>query len=146
MLVMLGGCASHESLPTYYVLTPAAAARPASGNHSGARIFIRRVTLPGYLDSTRIASRRENDQIEYSPTAFWAEGHREGFGRALADALARRPGVGAVSAPPLGIPPARDYDLVVEIERFEGDDQRRGRPGRALATVSSRIIRADFIA
>ncbi len=121
-LLALGGCASREASPTYYVLTPAETAASATGNHRGARIFIRRVTLPGYLGSTSIASRRTNNQIEYSSTAFWGEAHREGFGRALADALSRQPGIGAVSAPPLGIPPQRDYDLVVEVERFEGDD------------------------
>ena len=121
-VLAVAGCASHEALPSYYVLTPAETADSVTGNHRGTRIFIRRVTLPGYLESTSIASRRANNQIEYSSTAFWGEGHREGFGRALADALSRRPGIGAVSAPPLGIPPQRDNDLVVEIERFEGDD------------------------
>ena len=44
-LLALGGCASREASPTYYVLTPAETAASASGNHRGARIFIRRVTL-----------------------------------------------------------------------------------------------------
>ena len=123
-LMVLGGCASHEALPSYYVLTPGPAASPptAAAGHRGTRIFIRRVTLPGYLQPTKIASRRADSQIEYSATALWAEGLREGFGHALAEALSRRPNIGAVSAPPLGVPPPRDYDLVVEVERFEGDD------------------------
>ena len=119
-----GGCASREPLASYYVLTPttAAASGPNTARPRGVRIFIRQVTIPGYLQPTKLASRRGDGQIEYSSTAFWAEGHREGFGRALADALSRQPGIAAASAPPQGIAPLRDYDLVVEVERFEGDD------------------------
>lgn len=117
-----GGCASREPLASYYVLTPATASASNTARPRGARVFIRQVTVPGYLQPTRLASRRGDGQIEYATSASWAEGHREGFGRALADALASQPGIAAASAPPQNVPPPRDYDLVVEVERFEGDD------------------------
>ena len=116
------GCASKEKLPSFYALTPPASNASSSVSLSGQRIFIRHVTIPGYLQPIKIASRRGDGQIEYSSTALWAGTLRESFGRAVADALEQQPGIRAVSAPPMPIPPPRDYDLVIDLERFEGND------------------------
>jgi uncharacterized lipoprotein YmbA len=122
VLAWLGGCASHEALPTYYVLTPPAAAGPTTARIHGTRVFIRRVTIPGYLQTTKLASRLADSEIDYSPTARWAEPLAEGISHALADALSRQPEIGSVSTPPLAVPLARDFDLAINIESFEGDE------------------------
>jgi uncharacterized lipoprotein YmbA len=141
LAVVCSGCASKEPLPSFYVLGSPAAVAPASIRATDPRIFIRRVTLPGYLQPTTIASRRADAQIEYSATALWAEGLRGGFGRALADALAQRPGIGAVSLPPISLLPTRDYDLDVEVERFEGNDA-----GEVILEASWQLCRPESAA
>lgn len=119
-LLILTGCASKEAMPDYYVLTPPAAA--GAGSTRGVRLFIRAVNVPGYLNTTKLVSRRGETQIEYAPAARWAESLPEGIKRALTASLTQQRGIGAVSATPYGIPPARDYDLKIDVERFEGDD------------------------
>ncbi len=135
-LLLLGGCASREPLPEYYVLTPPGAA--ASGSTHGIRVFIRAVNVPGYLNTAKLVSRRGATQIEYAPAARWSENLGEGIKRALMASLAQQPGIGAVSATPYGIPPARDYDLTIDVQRFEGDDA-----GNAAATLRWTLFRPE---
>jgi uncharacterized lipoprotein YmbA len=125
-LMVMAGCASHEPLASYYVLTSDAAAGARSGTQAGihgARIFVRRVDVPGYLQTTKFTSRQADNQIEYSTAAQWAEPLNEGIAAALAGAINRTSRATVVGAIGGGVPPERDDDLKVEIERFEGDDQ-----------------------
>jgi uncharacterized lipoprotein YmbA len=124
--LLVAGCASHEPLTTYYVLTQDAAAGAKSGTQAGihgARVFIRRVDLPGYLQGTRLAARRADNQVVYSPTAQWAEPLSQGIADATAGAMDRTARVTVVGVIGGGIPPAREYDLKIDVERFEGDDK-----------------------
>lgn len=134
--LILAGCASNEALPRYYVLTPPTAA--GAGSTRGVRVFIRAVNVPGYLNTSKLASRRGATQIEYAPAARWAENLPEGIKRALMASLTQQRGIGAVSATPYGIPPARDYDLKIDVERFEGDDA-----GNAVAALRWTLYRPE---
>jgi uncharacterized lipoprotein YmbA len=125
-ILFTAGCASHEPLASYYVLTADAAAGARSGTQAGihgTRIFIRRVNVPGYLQSTKFTSRLADNQIQYSTAARWAEPLNEGIADALAGAINRTSRATVVGAIGGGVPPERDDDLKVEIERCEGDDQ-----------------------
>jgi uncharacterized lipoprotein YmbA len=125
-VVVTAGCASHEPLASYYVLTSDAAADARSGTQAGlhgARIFIRRVDVPGYLQTTKFTSRQADNQIQYSTAAQWAEPLNEGIADALTGAINRTSRATVVGAIGGGVPPARDDDLKVAIERCEGDDQ-----------------------
>lgn len=133
--LLLSACATREALPQFYVLTPPA---PSAGSTRGVRIFIRAVNVPGYLNTTRLATRRGPAQIEYAPTTRWAETLSEGIKRALSASLTQQRGIGAVSATPSGIPPPRDYDLKIDVERFEGDDA-----GRAEAVLRWTLYRPE---
>lgn len=135
-LLLLAGCATREAAPEYYVLTPRG--QEAGGPTRGVRVFIRAVNVPGYLNSARLVTRRGESQIEYAPAARWAEGLSEGIKRGLSAALTRQRGIGAVSATPYGIPPPRDYDLRVDVERFEGDDS-----GNAVAALHWTLYRPE---
>jgi uncharacterized lipoprotein YmbA len=117
----LTGCATREALPSYFVLT----SNQPSGKSSsgGTRIFIRRVDVPGYLRDTHLASRRADNQIEYAPTALWAEPLSACISDAVAEALNSRHGLVVVSASIGGVPPPRDFDLQISIDRFEGNDR-----------------------
>lgn len=118
----LTGCATRERLPSYFVLTSNHA--DASASHSGGtRIFIRRVDIPGYLQETHLASRRADNQIEYAPTALWAEPLASCISDAVSEGLNSRPGLAVVDASVGGVPPSRDFDLQISVERFEGNDR-----------------------
>jgi uncharacterized lipoprotein YmbA len=122
----LAGCASHEPLTSYYVLTSDASGDVRSGTQAGihgTRIFIRRVEIPGYLQTTKFTSRHADDQVEYSTTALWAEPLDQGIANAVGSAMNRTSRVTAVGVVGGGVPPARDYDLKIAVERFEGDDK-----------------------
>lgn len=123
LTAVLAACSSHEPLTSYFVLTPDAAATAPAKAGRGPRVFIRRVDLPGYLQTAKLASRRADQQVQYAPTAQWAEPLNEGIGHALANAIdgtARATVVGVIGG---GIPPTRDYDLQIDVQRFEGDDR-----------------------
>jgi uncharacterized lipoprotein YmbA len=118
----LPGCATRERLPSYFVLTSNQAG--ASARHTGGtRIFIRRVDMPGYLQEMHLASRRADNQIEYAPTSHWAEPLASCISDAVAEGLNSRPGLSVVGASIGGVPPSRDFDLQITIERFEGNDR-----------------------
>jgi uncharacterized lipoprotein YmbA len=124
--LLLGGCASREPLTSYFVLTPDASAAAQSGTQAGihgVRIFIRRVDIPGYLQSNKLATRHADTQVQYADTAQWAEPLNQGIADALGSAIDRTPRMTVVGVIGGGIPPARDYDLKVNVERFEGDDK-----------------------
>ena len=89
----------------------------------GVRVFIRRVDIPGYLQTTKLTSRHADDQLDYSTGTQWAEPLDQGIAGAVASAVnatSRATVVGVVGG---GVPPARDYDLKIAVERFEGDDK-----------------------
>jgi uncharacterized lipoprotein YmbA len=118
----LAGCATREALPSYFVLTSNQASAKASSK-GGTRIFIRRVDIPGYLQNTHLASRRADNQIEYAPTALWAEPLASCISDAVSEGLNGHPGLVMVDASTGGVPPPRDFDLQISIERFEGNDR-----------------------
>ena len=120
--ILCGGCASHEPLARYFVLTSDAAAGGAGPAGGGVRVFIRRVDIPGYLQTTKLASRRAENQVQYSTQELWAEPLSDGIAQAVGSAMDRSSRVTVAGVIGGGIPPARDYDLKIDIGRFEGDD------------------------
>ena len=124
--LLLGGCASHEALTSYFVLSPETSAAASSGTQPGVhgvRVFIRRVSIPGYLQSNKLASRHADTQVQYADTAQWAEPLNQAISDALGSAIDRTARMTVVGVVGGGVPPARDYDLKVDVERFEGDDK-----------------------
>ena len=123
--LLLNACATREPLGRYFVLTSEPSPGEPNGSQSvhGARIFIRRVDIPGYLLSTKLVSRHADNQVEYATTAQWAEPLDQGIAAAVANAIDHTARATVVGAPGGGVPPARDYDLKIDLERFEGDDK-----------------------
>ena len=88
LLVGLAGCSflkPAQSTAHYYVLTPVAA--PPSGPGSLA-VGLGPVKLPAYLFNTSLAVRQGSNEVEYLPSALWAERLEAGFQRVLAADLA----------------------------------------------------------
>ena len=123
--ILLAGCATHESLTSYFVLTANPPASAVSGTQAavhGVRVFIRRVDVPGYLQTTKLTTRLGENEVRYSPTAQWAEPLNEGITHAVENAIGRSSRVTVVGVAGGGVPPERDDDLKIDIERFEGND------------------------
>jgi uncharacterized lipoprotein YmbA len=74
-----------KSTTRYYVLTPVAGTRCASGSLA---VGLGRVKLPPYLDNNSLAVRQGTNEVEYLESAFWAERLDAGFQRVLAANLA----------------------------------------------------------
>jgi len=86
--VGLTGCSflkPAQATARYYVLTPVTATQ--SGPNSPA-LGLGQVKLPAYLFNTSLAVRRGTNEIDYLPSALWAERLDTGFQRVLAADLA----------------------------------------------------------
>jgi hypothetical protein len=72
----------------HFVLTPMPATGPAQAASNSVAVGLGQVKLPAYLFNTSLAVRKGTNEIEYLPSAFWAERLDTGFQRVLAANLA----------------------------------------------------------
>jgi uncharacterized lipoprotein YmbA len=72
----------------HYVLTPLAVGAPAKAGRGSLAVGLGQVKLPAYLFNTSLAVRKGTNEIEYLPSALWAERLDAGFQRVLAANLA----------------------------------------------------------
>jgi uncharacterized protein len=87
----LAGCGflkPAQSTARYFVLTPASATVPAPVATNALAVGLGQVKLPAYLFETSLAIRKGTNEIEYLPSALWAERLDTGFQRVLAANLA----------------------------------------------------------
>ena len=120
--LLLGGCINLDPVPDptrYYVLGTAHASRGELLTE-GLRIGIREVSLPKYLESSRIALRRGTNEIIYLPFERWGEDMGVSAGRSLASTLERQAGTRYVSIFPWPTVIEHDYVLRVQFAHFEG--------------------------
>jgi uncharacterized lipoprotein YmbA len=87
----LAGCSflkPAQSTARYFVLSPAAATLSAPAASNALAVGLGQVKLPAYLFETSFAVRKATNEIEYLPSALWAERMDTGFQRVLAANLA----------------------------------------------------------
>ena len=77
-----------KSTARYFVLTPLPAPAPAPAAASSLAVGLGQVKLPAYLFDTSLAVRKGTNEVEYLPSALWAERLDTGFQRVLAADLA----------------------------------------------------------
>ena len=77
-----------RSTARHFVLTPMAATAPAPVAANALAVGLGQVKLPAYLFETSFAVRKATNEIEYLPSALWAERLDTGFQRVLAANLA----------------------------------------------------------
>jgi uncharacterized protein len=106
----LPGCAS--SPVTLVALPPPPAPAGAADDKAAPTIFLRSVTLPGYLDAFPIVLGRADGALLISDSTEWAERLSDGVSRVMLDALSRRLGPSRVLMARDGRVP--DADLRVE--------------------------------
>ncbi len=89
---MLTGCFGFlkpaHSTARHFVLTPISTNQPAASASNNLSVGIARVRLPAYLLDSSLAVRKGENEIEYLPSALWAERLDAGLQRALAQNLA----------------------------------------------------------
>lgn len=87
----LAGCSilkPAKATARYFLLTPLPATGPAPAASNSLAVGLGQVKLPAYLFNTSLAVRRSTNEIEYLPSAFWAERLDTGFQRVLGANLA----------------------------------------------------------
>jgi uncharacterized lipoprotein YmbA len=114
-----------KSTARHFVLTPVPTLGAATVAPGAIAVGLARVKIPAYLFHTSLAVRRGTNEIEYLPSAFWAERLNTGFANVLAADLA------------LALPTDRIYlsawqrdqvtaEVYVTLEQFDVDEGGTG--------------------
>lgn len=125
-LLVLAGCGTTRPA-RYYLLTPEGPmASPDAASSLG--IGVGPVTLAPYLDRAQVVTRvAGTNELRLEDSRRWAEPLAEAVGRVLAEDLARRLGTDQVRVYPWRQWEGLDYQVVVEVLRFDADSQGRVR-------------------
>ena len=123
MLFQLG-CAGRSKQVRFYVLNPVADTVPAMKNGaeigSDFSIGVSPVSLPKYLKKQQIVTRRGANELQLAEYDRWAGKMEEDIGMVIAENLSHMLGTDKVLASPALDPIARDYDIKIDITRFDG--------------------------
>lgn len=120
--LFLISCATKEPLTNFFVLSGSGSRAGRARSLGGVAVFVRRVEVPAYLAKTSLVTMRGGIEVQYAPTARWAEPLDQGVSRAVAEDLSRNSRIRAYGFSP-GSPPAdHSYDVWIRLERFEGND------------------------
>jgi uncharacterized lipoprotein YmbA len=119
VLSVLAGCATPPS--KFYILSSVATDATAQSALLATAIGVGPVALPKYLDRPQIAVRSGANELFYNETHRWAEALQDNVTNVLAQNLALLVPTDKVSVFPWGRLTAIDYQVVVEISRFDAD-------------------------
>lgn len=120
-LVAVTGCGTAKDT-RFYVLTPLPATerpRDASSGRAPA-IGLRPVGLPEQLDRPQIVTRVGENTLHLAEFDQWAAPLRDNFTRVLAENLSILVPTDRVAVFPWGNDASIDYEVAVEVTRFEG--------------------------
>jgi uncharacterized lipoprotein YmbA len=77
-------------------------------------------------------------EVQYATTQRWAEPLDQGLSRAVAEDLSRNPRIRAFGFSPAAPPVAHNYDVLIRLERLEGNDK-----GEAVLRARWSVSSAD---
>jgi hypothetical protein len=130
----LAGCTLLAPVPDqsrFFLLTPitpAPSGAPVTqGNTSALVLGLGPIKLPDYLERDEIAARVESNRVEFSQNDHWAEPLKNNFTRVLAQNLSTLLGTQQIINFPWYSSSRIDYQITVEVDRFECDTQGNGR-------------------
>ncbi len=115
--LLLGGCAYQSPPASFFVLSPQAEASPAT--RSDLLLGVGPVHLADYLDRNQIVRRDTEVRLRMDEFNRWAGDHRKNITAVLAENLARTLGSDGVLAYPWASSLDLDYQVVVDIRRFD---------------------------
>ena len=117
VLMVVAGC---ESAPTrFYTLEAAATADAPAASTRSLTIGLGPVSLAKYLDRSGVVKRESRYEVSVSELDKWAEPLDSLVPRVLAEGLSRHLGTSEVYVIPRPRPPAVDYQIEAEIQRFD---------------------------
>ena len=128
--LLLAGCAafspSHDPSKFYTLvpLTDVGSARTTNKGMAQVSLIVGPIKFPGYLDRQQIASRISPNQLEFSETHRWAEPLPENFARILSENLSALLGTEKISLFPRRETTTPDYQLEIDVSRFEVNSDR----------------------
>jgi uncharacterized lipoprotein YmbA len=145
---VLAGCSflkPAKSTARYFVLTPVPSAVGLPAAPDPVAVGVGQVRIPSYLFNTSIAVRKGTNEIEYLPSAFWAERLDAGFQRVLAANLAV-----ILATPRIRLSSWQQNEVGAEvyvtIEQLDVDAEGLGvlvARWRILAPGGTEVLRAD---
>ena len=138
----------------FFILTAtpeiASSGTPPPASHRELSIGLGPIDFPGYLKRREIVTRISGDQLHLSQNKLWAESLDSNFQRILSQDLGRQLGTQRIVLFPWYGRPQIDYQVEVQVHRFDTDDTNRsqlnarwiikdGRTGRELLADESNI-------
>ncbi len=128
----------------YYLLTPIPASAPTAASADALALGVGQVKLPAYLLTTSLVVRTGTNEVEYVPSAMWAERLDAGLQRVLAVNLSLLLPADRVhlSAWEKG---AVEAEVYVTLEQFDVDDRGNGMlvaRWRVLSPGGEKVLRA----
>jgi uncharacterized lipoprotein YmbA len=151
LLCGMAGCADSQAT-RLYLLTPTTVGNRTGADERNLSIGIGPVDLPPLLDRPQIVTRRGPGEVERAEFNRWAEPLGDSVPRVLASDLASQLGTDRVEALPWEASGRFQYQVVVDVARFDGvmgkqvvlDARWRvvGRDGRELVVRRSVLTEA----
>jgi uncharacterized lipoprotein YmbA len=133
-----------ESTARYFVLKPLPSNGPGPVAFNSVAVGLGQVKLPAYLFNTSLAISKGTNEIEYLPSAFWAERLDTGFQRVLAADLAA-----ILPAEQVRLSSWQSEDVTAEVqvtvEQFDVDAKGQGvlvAQWRILSPGGEKILKA----
>ena len=141
-LLAIAGCnvvpPAQEDTTRYFVLSDSGLPPVIPGEASPAgtlRIGLRTVRLEGYLKGRQMIVRNGANEVRFEDFRRWAEPLDAAVTRIVRSRLVASPGVAQVYAEPFPFDQARDYDVSIEVTRFEGAVDSNGKFVASLAAT-----------
>ena len=125
--LVLAGCnivpPAQEDATRYFVLSDGASVAADASQvpaAPGLRLGLKAIRLERYLKDRPMVVRRGPNEVQFEDFRLWAEPLDAGIARTLRLRLLAAPGVSQVFLEPFPFDQARDFDVSVEVTRFEG--------------------------
>ena len=127
-LLTLAGCSILEPQADpsrFYVLTASAggAENVASRSASDLTIGLGPIKLPDYLDRSQLVTRLGPNRVAFSDFERWAEPLDRNFSRILIENLVAVLNTEKIISLPAFVPISVQYEVPIEVQRFEGDEK-----------------------
>jgi uncharacterized lipoprotein YmbA len=142
LLAALAGCTvfppAQEDSTRFFVLSDVAVPEAGAGlatAEGGLRIGLRPVRLEGYLKDRPMVVRTGPNELRFEDFRQWAEPLDTAIGRIVRSKLLAYPAVAQVYAEPFPFDQARDFDVSIDVTRFEGAVSANGKYVASLTAV-----------
>jgi hypothetical protein len=119
-LVTMGGCTATTTPSRFYGLNPLPVTEKAEAPGHGVAIGVGPIKLPEHLDRPQIVTRTSSNQLKLAEFNRWAGSLQDDFSRILAENLSILLSTDRVSLYPWRRSVPIDYQVVVDVTRFDG--------------------------